>query len=42
VRELEDKSQTISDLKAHLKSLQESKDKQEIDIKSSKALNDKF
>jgi len=41
-RELEDKNQTIQDLKSHMKSLQEAKEKQEDDLKSLKALNDKF
>lgn len=41
-RELEDKTQTIIDVKAHMKSLQLSNDKQVDDIKSLKVLNDKF
>jgi peptidoglycan hydrolase CwlO-like protein len=41
-RELEDKNQTISDLKAHIKSVQESKDKQDEDVVSLKALTEKM
>lgn len=41
-RELEDKNLTISDLKAHIKSIQEAQDKQSEDIKDLKALNEKF
>lgn len=41
-RELEDKNLTISDLKAHIKSIQEAHDKQTEDIKDLKALNEKF
>lgn len=42
LRELEDKNQTISDLKAHLKSTQEALEKGNEDHKTLKAHNDKL
>lgn len=42
LRELEDKSTTINDLKAHLKSLQDSKDTLTGDLKTMKQHNDKL
>jgi hypothetical protein len=41
VRELEDKAQTIIDLKSHLRSLQDSKEKQEKDLSELKLLSEK-
>ena len=41
-RELEDKVQTIGDLKSHLKSVQEAKDGLVTDLKASKASNEKL
>lgn len=41
-RELEDKLQTIGDLKSHLKSVQEAKDGMAADLKQAKASNEKL
>ena len=41
-RELEDRNQTITDLKAHISSVQEAKNVQDEEVKNLKAMTDKM